>query len=99
MNIDFKIFFDTFLSYFSFGLHKENLYFIALQFKNNIFYFFIISCAGFLLAIILNYFIGFFVKKVAIKEQERNSFINFLVRFSSYVIFFSIFNGFASQIF
>jgi membrane protein YqaA with SNARE-associated domain len=99
MNIYLKVFFDTFLSYLSFGLYKENLYFIALQFKNNIFIFSIFSLLGFLFAITINYYIGFFLKKISLKKQEENSFIHFLKKFSFFIIFFSSLNHFANQIF
>ena len=99
INIYLKVFFDTFFSYFSLGLHDESLYFIALQFKNNIFTFSLVSFLGFLIALTCNYFIGFFIKKVA-KKQEHNSFIDFLQKFSPYIIFFStLANGMASQFF
>ena len=99
MNIYLKVFFDTFFSYFSFGLHEENLYFIALQFKNNILTFSLVSFLGFLSALTCNYLIGFFIKKIA-KKQERNSFIDCLQNFSQYIIFFStLANAMASQFF
>jgi membrane protein YqaA with SNARE-associated domain len=98
MNIYFKVFFDTFLSYISLGLHKEILYFISLKFTNQIFCFSIFSFLGFILAISINYIIGLLIKKIA-KKQEQNSFINFLYKYSSLIIISSALNPFASQFF
>lgn len=99
MNIGLKLFLNTFLGYFSFGLRNEHLYQVALQSKNNVLYFSIISFSAFIFAILLNYSIGFFIRKYS-KSYKETSFTRFLKKFSTYVILITIpFNGLISQVF
>ena len=97
-NIYLKVFLDTFLSYFSLGIREERLFFIALQFKNQIALFTLISFIGFIFSISTNYLIGRIIKKYS-KKQKYNSFISFLNRNSTYIIPISIANHLSCQFF
>ncbi len=101
MNLDLgiRVFINCFLSNISFGLEKDFLYKISLQFNHNVLYFSFFYFAAFFLAINFNYFIGRLFRQYSRNYQET-SFTSFLQKFSP-LILFAIFpiNGLFSQIF
>ena len=86
-DIYFKIFKESFFSYFVIPFSNESLFKTAIDFKNKeIFILSIFMLFGFLSANILNYLMGFVIERLSLKKQVKNNFISKINQFWMLII-------------